>query len=97
MSIAPIAVIEQPSALLVHTSAAPRSIGVPASSYRPEQQNGLIVRTSKSPGFIGVPASTFYELAKRPDFPRKIIFGRRTTGYLESDLRAWVARQGGQR
>jgi predicted DNA-binding transcriptional regulator AlpA len=62
-----------------------------------EQPAGLLIRTSQAPRFIGLPASTFYELAKRPDFPRKIIFGRRTTGYLESDLRAWVARQGGQR
>jgi predicted DNA-binding transcriptional regulator AlpA len=63
-----------------------------------EQQSGLIVRTSKSPRFIGVPASTFYDLAKRPDFPKKIVFGRRTTGYLASDLIAWVsAQQGAQR
>jgi predicted DNA-binding transcriptional regulator AlpA len=60
-----------------------------------EQKNGLIVRTSKSPGFIGVPASTFYDLAKRPDFPKKIVFGRRTTGYLAADLVAWVAAQQG--
>ena len=98
MSIESIAVIEQQPALLIRTSAAPRSIGVPASSYHPEQEPGLIVRTSAAPRFIGLPASTFYELARREDFPKKIVFGRRTTGYLASDLIAWVsAQQGAQR
>ena len=60
-----------------------------------EQQPALLIRTSAAPRFIGLPASTFYELAKREDFPKKIVFGRRTTGYLAADLVAWIAAQQG--
>jgi predicted DNA-binding transcriptional regulator AlpA len=66
------------------------------SSIRPEHPLGLVTRTSAAPRFIGLPASTFYELAKRTDFPKKIVFGRRTTGYLTTELVAWVAAQQGE-
>jgi predicted DNA-binding transcriptional regulator AlpA len=49
----------------------------------------LLVRTSAAPAFVGLPASTFFKLAKRPDFPRKVILGPQATGYMRGELVAF--------
>jgi predicted DNA-binding transcriptional regulator AlpA len=53
----------------------------------------LLVRTTQAPAFVGLPPTTFYMAARRPDFPRKVVIGPQSTGYLRSELRAWVAAQ----
>lgn len=49
----------------------------------------LLIRTTAAPEFVGLPASTFFKLAKRPDFPRKVILGPQSTGYLRTELIAF--------
>jgi predicted DNA-binding transcriptional regulator AlpA len=65
----------------------------PPDSPKAGSVEGLLVRSHQAPAFIGVPRSTFYVLAKREDFPRKIVLGTQTTGYLRDELRAWVVSQ----
>lgn len=51
----------------------------------------LITRTNKAPAFTGLAPSTFHQLAKTdPTFPRKIRLGPQMTGYLTTELIAWL-------
>jgi predicted DNA-binding transcriptional regulator AlpA len=51
----------------------------------------IITRTSRAPAVLGFAPSTFHHLAKTdPTFPRKLVFGKQTTGYLTAELLAWA-------
>jgi predicted DNA-binding transcriptional regulator AlpA len=51
----------------------------------------IITRTSRAPNRLGLPASTFHWYAKNdPTFPRKIVLGPQTTGYIDAELLEWA-------
>lgn len=62
-------------------------------SDRGQRAEPLLIRTTQAPAFVGLPPSTFYSIAKRPDFPRKVVLGERSTGYLRDELVAWIVSQ----
>ena len=51
---------------------------------------GNILRPKRAQKKLDVGHSMFYELAKRPDFPRSISLGARARGYFEHELDAWL-------
>lgn len=63
---------------------------MPAKPHEQPASESLLVRTTQAPAFVGLPPSTFYVFARRPGFPRKVVLGERSTGYLRSELIEWV-------
>lgn len=51
---------------------------------------GVLIRSSRVPEYLGLPASSFHEIAKRPDFPRKLRLGLRTVAYKRCELDQWL-------
>ncbi|RME85089.1 MAG: AlpA family phage regulatory protein [Caldilineae bacterium] len=53
--------------------------------------NLRILRPAEAAKALGVSRSTLYHWCKHdPDFPPRIQIGPRSTGWLESDLLAWL-------
>ena len=50
-----------------------------------------IARTKIAAAILGITTKHLFELAKRPGFPPKIIFGTNAVGWRVSDLEAWIA------
>ena len=57
-------------------------------------QNTQVDRILRLPEVMHIVAlgkTTIYALIKTDDFPKQIKLGKKTTGWLESEIRQWVA------
>ena len=55
--------------------------------------NQTIARIKIAAAILGVTKKHLHELAKRPDFPRKVKIGANAIGWRVSDLEAWIDAQ----
>ena len=58
------------------------------------QDDFTVLRPADAARLLGISKATLYSWSRsRPDFPRKIKIGPRSSGWLRSELLAWLERQ----
>ncbi|KIX57438.1 helix-turn-helix transcriptional regulator [Burkholderia pseudomallei] len=55
-----------------------------------EQKPKRILRIADVCGKVGMPRSTIYRAVTRGEFPAPIKLGEKASGWLESELDAWI-------
>lgn len=50
----------------------------------------IIMRRPAVTAMTGLPRSTIYYLMQHSDFPRQIKLGPRASGWLKSEIEAWI-------
>ena len=54
------------------------------------QKQYRIIRPKEACLILGVSLPTLWRYSKEPDFPRKVVLGRRVTGYRSDELEAFI-------
>ena len=49
-----------------------------------------IVRPSDAAALLGITREYLHALSKMPDFPSKVVMGKRAVGWRIADLEAWI-------
>ena len=52
-----------------------------------------VVRIKIAAAILGITPKHLHELAKRPDFPAKVMIGSNAVGWRVSDLETWINAQ----
>lgn len=79
-----------------HGSVSPAVADASESGHAPVALRGTVLRISEVSELTGISVSMLYEKMNRksryydPTFPKKVSFGARTVGYLQTDIDAWI-------
>ena len=49
-----------------------------------------VVRPSDAAALLGITREHLHALSKMPDFPSKVVMGKRAVGWRIADLEAWI-------
>ena len=49
-----------------------------------------VVRPSEAAALLGITREHLHALSKMPDFPSKVVMGKRAVGWRIADLEAWI-------
>lgn len=66
--------------------------GAESARSRAVSEPDRILRPVELARVLGVSRSTVYDLELRPDFPRRVRLSDRVSGWLWSEVRAWLKR-----
>ncbi len=56
-----------------------------------------ILRLSEVREVTGLGRASIYDAARRGEFPRQILLGKRASGWLESEVQEWIERRVSER
>lgn len=58
--------------------------------------NDKIIRLPQVEASVGLKKSAIYKLIKAGDFPAQIKLGKHASGWLDSDVQAWIRKRAGR-
>jgi len=60
------------------------------------ETNDKIIRLPEVKAKVGLSTASIYRMIKAKDFPEQIKLGKHASGWLESDIQAWIMRKAGR-
>jgi predicted DNA-binding transcriptional regulator AlpA len=58
--------------------------------------NDKIIRLPEVLEKVGLKKSAVYKLIKEGDFPKQVKLGKHASGWIESDVQAWIMKRAGR-